>query len=141
MMDLQRDTLMRYLHERGEMSLQERFGVEWRLLTSSVSRKEYSEMEQMHRALSFHFAPSAAVVLPEPRTVWLRVGIAGLTGAVAVAGSLLWLQETRPTERGAVATTVVATPASHCPRCSAIKEHCTHCTSAAKATREGCAPR
>ncbi|MBC7806063.1 MAG: hypothetical protein H7145_07915, partial [Akkermansiaceae bacterium] len=61
MTDLQRDFLLRYLHERGEMSQGERFGVEWQLLTSSASRKEYSDMERMHLSLSLHFAPPGGV--------------------------------------------------------------------------------
>lgn len=132
MTDLYRDAFLRYLHERGEMSLGERMQVEWQLLTSTARRQEYNEMERMHHALSFHFAPSVRVVIPAPGSAWFCVGIAGLMGAIAVAGSLSWMHEY---QRPAHLQKVIPSIQTHCAYCNRITKQCTHCfPSAAPAT-------
>jgi hypothetical protein len=137
---LNRDMLLRYLHERGEMSVGERFGVEWRLLTDRAARDAFSEMKRMDRSLSLHFACTSAVLVPQPGASWVRAGVLGLTGAAVVAGSLLWLQDGKFPDRTAAAVAPSRGTGLCCPLCNASRDTCPHCMEIdAKAAGKGAA--
>lgn len=130
MTELQSDVLMRYLHERGEMSLGERFGVEWQLMTDLASRREYADMERMHRSLANHFAPGGQVLPPPSQLPWIRLGVAGLTGAIALTGVLLLVQDGARTAQSMPTPTKAVVAGSYCLQCTVNRSRAGHCSHA-----------